>query len=292
MSELTDVVKTQLVSGGRAGTPSLLVSYDGANEPVSLWAELSSLGWTIPARPPTPAQAIDWTPNPTTGEDFTIRSWPVSEFRITSENAAAGATPGFARLTLHRLRQLGVEVQITDTYEEKLLSVADDQIDPSPRTATSVEFDWPTLIAIDDPSASQAATSAGFRTVSAALLARPDGLLWAESTIADDIRLGFARSAEMSWSVEFHDTPPRIPGDKSPLGIIVPDSRDDAGLVQRLQGVSADALEVALLHPSESNTTSKIGLLIMTSVAPESHAKLSSVLMSNYPQIIVRGISD
>lgn len=291
MSELTDLVKTQLISGGRAGTPSLLVSYDGANEPESLWAELSSLGWTVPARPPTPAHAIDWTPNPITGEDFTIRSWPVVEFRVTSENAKAGATPGFARLTLDRLRELDVAVEITETYEEKLLSVADDQLEPAHRSTESVTFDWPKLLAVDDPSASQAATSAGFRTVSAALLARPSGLLWAESTIADDVRLGFANSAEMSWSVEFHDTPPTVPSDKSPLGIIVPDSRDDAGIVQRLQGVSTDELEVALLHPGESNAHSKIGLLLMTSVSAERHGKLSSVLMSNYPQIIVRGIS-
>lgn len=64
----------------RPGQPTvwLEVAYDGLEPPSALFADLEMIGWRPPAPASPPRSAIDWsTPNPRTGERFTIRNWRV-----------------------------------------------------------------------------------------------------------------------------------------------------------------------------------------------------------------------
>lgn len=62
--------------------PEVVLSFQGLHEPVELWTELQQIGWIIPAMPPRPANAIEWTPDPVAGTDFTVLPWTVTEFRL------------------------------------------------------------------------------------------------------------------------------------------------------------------------------------------------------------------
>lgn len=64
----------------RPGQPTvwLEVAHDGLEPPSALFADLEMIGWRPPAPASPPRSAIDWsTPNPCTGERFTIRNWRV-----------------------------------------------------------------------------------------------------------------------------------------------------------------------------------------------------------------------
>jgi hypothetical protein len=58
------------------GWVSLQLHYDGRNPPFVLLRDLASLGWSMPPPASRPASAIDWyTPDPETGQSFTVRPW-------------------------------------------------------------------------------------------------------------------------------------------------------------------------------------------------------------------------
>jgi hypothetical protein len=54
----------------------LQLHYDGRRPPIALLDDIARLGWSVPPPPARPASAIDWyTPNPLTGERFTVNQW-------------------------------------------------------------------------------------------------------------------------------------------------------------------------------------------------------------------------
>ncbi len=64
----------------KSGTSTvwLEVGYDGHQPPHDLFADLTMIGWRVPPTPPPPRAAIDWsTPDPATGERYTVQSWRV-----------------------------------------------------------------------------------------------------------------------------------------------------------------------------------------------------------------------
>lgn len=71
-------------------TSFLVVSYDGLAPPKALFADLEMIGWIPPVLAPPPRSAIDWsTPDETTGERFTVRSWKV-EGAVVEPPAGSG----------------------------------------------------------------------------------------------------------------------------------------------------------------------------------------------------------
>ena len=61
----------------------LEVSFAGLHPPVQLFDDLSMVGWTTPPIPPPPASAIDWTtPDPGTGQSFTLKDYLVEHLVI------------------------------------------------------------------------------------------------------------------------------------------------------------------------------------------------------------------
>jgi hypothetical protein len=58
------------------GWVCLQLQYDGRFPPSGLLADLTRLGWNVPPPPSRPASAIDWeTPDPLTGQRFSVRPW-------------------------------------------------------------------------------------------------------------------------------------------------------------------------------------------------------------------------
>jgi hypothetical protein len=83
---------TKVMLQSRPGTESvwLEVTYDGTDPPRALFDDLEMIGWTTPTTPPPPRTAIDWTtPDPSTGERYTLRSWLV-EAALVEPPAGSG----------------------------------------------------------------------------------------------------------------------------------------------------------------------------------------------------------
>jgi len=70
--------RVEIKSKPSSPTVWLEVTYSGLAPPVSLFDDLSMVGWTPPPIPPPPASAIDWSqPDTRTGQNFTIADYLV-----------------------------------------------------------------------------------------------------------------------------------------------------------------------------------------------------------------------
>lgn len=109
----------------RPGQPTvwLEVAYDGLEPPRALFADLEMIGWCPPVPASPPHSAIDWsTPNPCTGDRFTIRNWRV-EGQIIEPPPGSGprgawtaAERGaFLRAADGVLRRYGIHVLTAET---------------------------------------------------------------------------------------------------------------------------------------------------------------------------------
>jgi hypothetical protein len=65
-----------VVAPASFGWVVLQLRYDGRKPPAALLDDIARLGWSVPPPPSRPASAIDWyTPDPLTGERFTVKPW-------------------------------------------------------------------------------------------------------------------------------------------------------------------------------------------------------------------------
>ena len=133
----TDVVNELLKSEIKAEVawtvvsrpPEVVLSFQGLHEPTSLFEELTEIGWDVPNMPPRPANAIDWTPDPVAGTDYTVLPWTVKEFRL-GEGAWTVAVEEVGERTLDALLDNHAEIigssdQIAEhaaTYEHRKIA--------------------------------------------------------------------------------------------------------------------------------------------------------------------------
>ena len=133
----TDVVNELLKSEIKAEVawtvvsrpPEVVLSFQGLHEPTSLFEELTEIGWDVPNMPPRPANAIDWTPDPVAGTDYTVLPWTVKEFRL-GEGAWTVAAEEVGERTLDALLDNHAEIigssdQIAEhaaTYEQRKIA--------------------------------------------------------------------------------------------------------------------------------------------------------------------------
>ena len=109
--------------------PEVVLSFQGLHEPTSLFEELTEIGWDVPNMPPRPANAIDWTPDPVAGTDYTVLPWTVKEFRL-GEGAWTVAVEEVGERTLDALLDNHAEIigssdQIAEhaaTYEHRKIA--------------------------------------------------------------------------------------------------------------------------------------------------------------------------
>ena len=102
-----DGVVAELKFAGPDSPPAVILSFQGTEEPVELWAELTRMGWNVPHCPPRPASAIVWEPDPITGTNYTIRPWWVKEFEIRDGRWPSSPPVDLTTQTYDLLRQHG-----------------------------------------------------------------------------------------------------------------------------------------------------------------------------------------
>lgn len=91
--------------------PEVYLSFDGSSPPMEIFVGLAAVGWTIPRVPSPPSGAIDWTPDPHTGNDYTIRAWKVDEFKlIPGEHWSGNDEAEVGRRTIDVLNQHGAKI--------------------------------------------------------------------------------------------------------------------------------------------------------------------------------------
>ena len=130
------VAEVSWTVGGRP--PEVVLSFQGLAEPVGLFEELRAIGWVVPNMPPRPANAIDWTPDPVAGTDYTVLPWTVTEFRL-DEGAWSVDPEHVGTRTLDALLNHGGEIEGTSdqitahaaSYAERKRTTA-----PAPAAAT------------------------------------------------------------------------------------------------------------------------------------------------------------
>ncbi len=99
-------IDAELVFTIASRAPDVILSFDGLNAPVAMFDELRDLGWVVPPTPPPPGSAIDWTPDPKTGAEYTLRSWKVNEFKLKrSERWTAETEREIGARTIHVLKR-------------------------------------------------------------------------------------------------------------------------------------------------------------------------------------------
>ena len=94
---------------GRA-VPVVALSFDGLNEPTPLFTELASIGWEIPAVPPRPSSAIEWTPDPVAGTDYTVHPWKVEDFMLGRGAWSSDDEERVAAQTIESLQRYAAEI--------------------------------------------------------------------------------------------------------------------------------------------------------------------------------------
>lgn len=99
------LVEAQVFLTSVSHSPEIILSFDGSNAPTALFVELNRVGWSIPAVPPPPSSAIDWTPDPATGADYTLLPWRVTDFRIDSGSWTEKSAPKVGGLTMAALKR-------------------------------------------------------------------------------------------------------------------------------------------------------------------------------------------
>ena len=127
--------------------PEVVLSFQGLHEPTAMFDDLRAIGWDVPGMPPRPANAIEWTPDPVAGTDFTVLPWTVQEFRL-GEGTWTVATADVGTRTLDALRNhhakiVGTSEQIAEhaaSYAERANNpIQASPVQPSPVQAVPVE---------------------------------------------------------------------------------------------------------------------------------------------------------
>ena len=256
--------------------PEVILQFNGLNPPNALFGALHGLGWTIPPVPPPPGAAIDWTPDPTTGADYTLKPWTVKEFRLdaapwwTLETEKTVGAQTIAVLREHGVNISGVRGV---TEAEEASSPASEAIETANSTSIIVIDQEDTGIdgfVSYDSFASRARTKWSWREFAAepgTQVAAPEGL------------------TENVWILNPDDRPATT-GNKSALHMIAlpEDSKQsDVEKVAKLLGAAASFRKlISLVGGADA--------VMITAVVP-SHS--SEMMISNvrlrFPKLICRG---
>ena len=130
-------VEAELIFTFANRAPEVILSFEGLVVPTPLFVELNRLGWAIPAVPPPPSSAIDWTPDPTTGADYTLRPWRVTEFRLDSGNWAQASERAIGGLTIEVLKRHNVNITDLRGLSEAEIQAATGTTQAAPAAAAA-----------------------------------------------------------------------------------------------------------------------------------------------------------
>jgi len=258
--------------------PEVVLQFNGLNPPNALFAALHGIGWTIPPVPPPPGAAIDWTPDPTTGADYTLKPWTVKEFRLDAApwwTLETEKTVGSQTIAV--LREHGVDISGIRgaTKSEEEASAASAVVDTS--SASSI-------IVIDQEEDS----IAGYTSYESFASRARTAWTWREFAAAPGAAINAPEGrTENVWALSPDDRPTTTPKQAVMHMIALPqDSKQsDVQKAAKLLGAGASVRQLKSLVGGPD-------ALMITAVVPAHSAEM---MMSNvrlrFPKLICRGDS-
>ena len=284
--------------------PEVILSFDGLAVPTPLFVELNRLGWAIPAVPPPPSSAIDWTPDPTTGADYTLRPWRVTEFRLDSGNWAQSSERAIGGITIEVLKRHSVNIADLRGLSEAEIQAAAGTAEAAPAAAPAAAAAAgaagaaaaaPTsatgtdVIFVFDPKAE--GEMAGYRTWNSAQGRKKVPCTWHEGLMSEGAQVpDAALLGELNergggaWHLS-GDTRAAASGKNALVQMLHPEMpADDPQLSKLLKLAGASATVV----PLNSISGGKNAVLICAQIPGHSVEMLGSNLRIRFPELVFR----
>lgn len=296
----TSSIEAELIFTFANRAPEIILSFDGLDVPTPLFVELNRLGWAIPAVPPPPSAAIDWTPDPTTGADYTLRPWRVTEFRIDSGNWAATSERAIGGLSIEVLKRHHVnitdlrglseaEVQATAAQEASAAApgaAAPAQGAAAPAASTATGSD---VIFVHDPE--PGSEMPGYRTYSGVSGRKKVTCTWCEGLMSESAQVPDAVTLQElhargggAWHLS-GDSRPTSSGAASVIQMLHPEMTADDPQISKLMKLTGDNATVTSLA---SISGGKDAVLVCAKVPGHSVEMMSSQLRIRFPELIFR----
>ena len=298
-------VEAELVFTAANRPPEVTLSFDGLNEPTGLFADLHGMGWSVPPVPPRPSNAIEWVPDPSTGQDFTIRNWRVKEFRLgqgswwTAEQAGNIGAATIEALKRHGANIVGLRgeplaaAQAAPAPATPAAAAAAPIADGSESAApasTPAPADGATRVLVLDPSGADISGCEMFTGVSGR---QRTTCAWGES--AHEAATLFPTTADVEdlrgrggqiWSIPAGtERPQPSSASLAVVQMIVPNASASDSKVAKLAKLMG---KDAVLIPLEPVHGGDEGVLFCATVAANSLEMLTSNLRLRSPQGIIR----
>lgn len=290
-------VEAELVWTVATRPPEVTLAFDGLNEPTGLFADLHGMGWSVPPVPPRPGSAIEWVPDPSTGQDFTIRNWRVKEFRLaegswwTPEQAA-----NIGAVTIEALRRHGANIvglrgePITQAAPAAAQAAPAAAVAAAPAPAAAPPAEGAAVLITVDPSSSDASAAQTWIGESGR---KKDTCLWTET--GDDVSVvfptlesytEFSGVGGSAWILPAGSQRPHATSKaKTVVQMIVPHSSAEDPKIKKLAKLMGEG---AVIIPLEGVHNGTRAAMFCATVATNSVEMLTSNLRLRCPQGIVR----
>lgn len=263
--------------------PQVYLSFDGSSAPTEIFAELDALGWTVPMVPPPPRDAIEWHPDPSTGQDYTITSWKVEEFLLgASKSWSKSDEAEVGRRTINCLRSHGAAIagirgQVTDSDPESRAATAD----RAPESDTQVSN---TIIVVQPLTASWIWPD-GFTSEVATRSGESGGKwMWSEGSEVESTA-NISRNADRALVFSVDEDTRTSPGPKMKTIQVL---SMDAEVVPEIVRWMSESLDVPVTNYALTPLGhSEQGHLLTASVHAHSTATVKAAVASSFSDVIV-----
>lgn len=234
--------------------PTVVLSFDGLNEPTPLFSELASIGWQIPAVPPRPSSAIEWTPDPVAGTDYTVHPWKVEDFPLGRGAWSSDDEERVAAQTIESLQRYAAEIDGPEALVRKLKAQA-----PAVTVPVAAPSGAPQLVLLGY----EGAPHPQFRPVTAETGGRKRvEVSWTEcvespATVCPsaEAREALASDSAHAWEVDYV-ADAVMPTDASQVAICasIPGTSVDDKKLNKIVRMLGGNVQVASLTPLDPNT--------------------------------------
>ena len=310
MSDASQTTKQAAIEASMKWTtvnspPDVTLSFDGKEQPLGLLSDLAAIGWNVPVAPSRPSSAIDWTPDPVAGTEYTILPWRVRQFQLLKRAWAPEVAESIGALTYQTLRRHGAHItgtqQMLDALAGSEAGQTLDQAQTPARQGSAAEASpaaatgpvgAPQVILIDYRGEvvnglhhQHATTDGRKRTI----------IGWSESSHGIDAlcpdsanRAALFGNANAAWSVHYAQEPP-VPtaAGQSALCAVIPGMKTDDSKLTKFVSMLGGQVTIAGLVPLDQRTTESSALIIGI-VAAGNAELISSNVRLRFRKAIVR----
>ncbi len=268
--------------------PDTVLSFDGLHPPGEAFEALRALGWNVPANPSPPHTAIEWVPNPVTGENHTLRSWHVTKFRLGPAESWPIDEGAVASRTVETLEHHGFRVEKTGHAVTPVAAAAPPEATsptPQPEGATAP----PSTPEVSVPAGNLflSLTAAGQPTPERAQSwttsqgrARGNGQ-WIEVAAVDGMQ---GLDSSSTWTYPSAAVPEPVAGHRQ-IRMLLPATGPGDSPVQKLAKLIGTAPTVIPLSPLGDG---EVAVLAVVSVPAASAEMLLSNLRLRFSKAVVR----